>query len=214
MQILLRIIGFTIILPVKISQSHGLWPAPADGGAGIPAGAAALCALRYLESAAHFRYRSGVTEIYRFQWVLSLQLLAWSVLCLLAGTVILTATFDPPAGPLLQGIAIQALIWGGVDGVLAIWGLLRSRSGARMAPDEYRSIRETRRMRRILRVNARLDVLYVLIGLALAFVFRDRPAVAGHGIGVVIQGFFLMLFDALQARRLPANAPAWYDPAV
>jgi hypothetical protein len=150
-----------------------------------------------------------VTDIDRYQWRLTLQLLLWGTVSLLSGTVILTGSEEP----FLRGLAVQLIAWGAIDAILAATGAWKAWSGARSAPDEYGQVRKTVRLRRLLRINARLDVLYCLVGAGL-IVFASTALARGHGAGVLLQGFFLFLFDGFHARRLPSETPAWYDPAV
>ncbi|TVR69159.1 MAG: hypothetical protein EA427_08940 [Spirochaetaceae bacterium] len=85
---------------------------------------------------------------------------------------------------------------------------------AQLRPDEYRQVRETVRLRRLLRINARMDILYCLVGAGLYLVPAGYPFARGTGLGILTQGLFLLLFDAIHARRLPAETPPWYDPAL
>ena len=62
-------------------------------------------------------------------------------------------------------------------------------------------------MRRTLLVNAGLDVLYVVGGVIILLTLTAELA-RGNGVGIIIQGGFLLLFDtfyALQVQRLEQN---------
>jgi hypothetical protein len=159
------------------------------------------------------RYRETVSETvsetYRNQWILSLQLLVWG-----AGSIILGTLFLVTGGPFLRGIGLQALIWGVVDACLAGFGARRAWKRSREAPDEYRTTRDALRLVRILRINTALDVVYIAVGITVAVLFRANPFGLGNGVGVIIQGAFLLGFDAVHGWRLPAEPPPWYDPAV
>jgi hypothetical protein len=62
--------------------------------------------------------------------------------------------------------------------------------------------------RRILAVNAGLDVLYIAGGLAVvAGRGRTDRAALGHGLAAVAQGAFLLGFDAWHAARVPTPGP-------
>lgn len=148
-------------------------------------------------------------HVYRYQWTLALQLAIWSVLSIGAG---LTAFLVGSA--VIRGIGIQAVIWGVVEGVFAAIGARRAYQRANLAPDEYREIRDTVRLRRALSFNARLDLLYIVLGCAIFIFFLERPFVYGNGLGIFLQGLFLLFFDLIHARRLPPQTPAWYDPTV
>lgn len=103
-------------------------------------------------------------------------------------------------------MGLQALIWGGIDAAVALVGrwLARRRQAAGLSAAELQ--REEGRLRRVLYVNAALDVLYVGSGLLLAFTMgAGEPLWRGHGWGIVVQGAFLFFFDLLHA-RLPVSA--------
>nr|NLI50751.1 hypothetical protein [Propionibacterium sp.] len=57
-------------------------------------------------------------------------------------------------------------------------------------------------MRRILGVNAALDVVYTLGGLALVRTRGHDPFLRGTGWGIAVQGAFLFGFDVEHLRRL------------
>jgi hypothetical protein len=60
-------------------------------------------------------------------------------------------------------------------------------------------VREGRTLRRVLLANAVADVGYVVLGAALWRRQPERPALAGAGAGIVVQGTFLFLQDAHHA---------------
>lgn len=125
-------------------------------------------------------------------------LLVWGV-----GSSLLGALLAPLAGFWRQ-FGLQALAWGMIDLVLAIIGrrsaLLKAEALASHAIDEEVAVAEAERFRAILLVNAGLDLLYVAGGLWTARHFRDRPDRRGLGLGIAVQGLFLLCFDALLAR--------------
>ncbi len=118
---------------------------------------------------------------------IGLRLLSWSVLSILAGAALLTGV----AGPFGAGIGVQALAWGIIDAAIAGVGL---RGSSRGSDDAY--IRRARLVR-LLGVNTVLDVLYVAAGIALWRVFPDNAFLSGNGVGIIIQGGFLFVFDLL-----------------
>lgn len=148
-----------------------------------------------------------VEDIVRVQHRVSVRLLAWSVPSVVLGGIALLL----PA-PLLQGIGLQALIWGAIDAALAAAGLVAAARRRRSYPDEQQQVRDTLRLRRTLLVNAGLDVLYIAGGSAMIVLLRADPFLLGNGIGVVIQGTFLLFFDLIHGLRLPAQPPTWYSP--
>ncbi len=154
-------------------------------------------------------YPSTVDEITRKQMAIGRTLLWWSGFSVVVGIVGILMPW-----PLVQGIALQALIWGAVDALIAAAGLYGARSRRDRYPDEEREITEALRLRKTLIVNGWLDVAYLAVGIAVVVVFHRQPFPLGNGIGVIIQAFFLLGFDFGHARRLPSAAPAWYSPRV
>ena len=95
------------------------------------------------------------------------------------------------------GAGRQHALWGAVDGALAASGLLRS-------PDRRRAPAErAARLRRLLLVNAGLDVGYLAVGAALRS-GRLGAARRPDGGAVLVQGAFLLGLDLWHARALQA----------
>lgn len=119
-------------------------------------------------------------------------LTAWSLASVALGGVLLARR----PGEAATGFARQTLAWGAVD--LAIAGLsARRRDPVVDEPAEAASLR------RLLLLNAGLDVGYVTAGALLwrAGRLRGRDS-RGDGAGVVVQGAFLLVLDAVCAARL------------
>lgn len=95
-----------------------------------------------------------------------------------------------------RAFGLQTLMWGAIDVALATF--TRRREG----------VPKKRMLRRILLVNAALDVGYIATGGHLAartpsFGGRVSPTAArGHGLAIVIQGAALFVIDLTAARRL------------
>ena len=131
------------------------------------------------------------------QQVLSRTTVAWAAVSLAAG-VPLARSGDP----WWRAFGRQQVGWAVVDvAIVAVVDPLRHRRMRRLgdayAPDAL--AREGRRLRRVLLANAVADVGYVVLGAALWRRGRDRPAAAGAGAGIVLQGTFLFLQDAHHA---------------
>lgn len=133
------------------------------------------------------------------------QLGAWS-LASVAGAIALGAAAGaaPESAVTLRALAWQFGLWGAIDGAIAAFGERDRRR--RLARGEGADAGATRafaaRLRRLLRLNAALDVAYVAVGVALLLAWRT-PAGLGHGLGVLVQGGFLLLFDAWHGWRGP-----------
>ncbi len=104
-----------------------------------------------------------------------------------AGSVVLGAVLT--ADPRTRGFGRQTATWGLVDGAIALVGARRQAAGRTTPPD---------RLRRVLLLNAGLDVGYLAAG---AWLLR-RTRWRGDGAAVAVQGAFLLWLDASTARRL------------
>lgn len=104
-----------------------------------------------------------------------------------AGSVATGALLSVPRST--RGFGRQTLAWGAVDGAIAAVG--RRRHAARGPTDPTR-------LRRVLLVNAVLDVGYLAAG---AWLVRDGRW-RGDGAAVLVQGAFLLALDGTAARAL------------
>jgi hypothetical protein len=117
----------------------------------------------------------------------------------------------------LRAFGAQNAAWGAVDLGIASFGELRRRGRLATAEDPYGPATqeaERRSLRRVLLVNAGLDVGYLAggtagllwAGLRGSGLRRSGAAdpVAGHSAAVLVQGAFLLGFDTLHARALRA----------
>jgi hypothetical protein len=112
----------------------------------------------------------------------------WAALSVAVGVV----TAVPPS---TRRFGRQTAVWGLVCGVIAAVGARRHRSGGDAEPG---------RLRRVLLVNAGLDVGYLVAG---AWLLR-RPRWRGDGLAVLVQGAFLLSLDGSTAARLsPGRRP-------
>lgn len=95
-------------------------------------------------------------------------------------------------------VGLQCVLWGAIDAVLAILGRRSAQSKAERAPASADEQKDVRDFRRILLINAWLDVGYVLSGAWLIWRLKQR----GIGTGILLQGAWLLLFDSLLAREV------------
>ncbi len=93
------------------------------------------------------------------------------------------------ASPRTRGFGRQTLAWGAVDGALAYIGARRRAAKGPSDPS---------RLRRVLLVNAALDVGYVAAGAELV----RRGRWPGDGLAVAVQGAFLLVLDMTAAHAL------------
>lgn len=146
----------------------------------------------------------------------SAQLSAWALASVALGAALLLAQalawLPGDLAPVARGFGIQCLAWGAIDGAIARLGTrdLRRRRAAGEHTDAGGSHAFAARLRKLLRLNAGLDVVYVLTGVALVLLWRT-PEGLGHGLGVMVQGGFLLAFDGwhgwLAPQRRYASLP-------
>lgn len=138
-------------------------------------------------------------------------LLAWGSGNAAAGVPLLLSRDE-----LVRQFGLQTLIWGTIDAALALAGRYSAQQKAeryeRGELDTQAELQEARTLRRILLVNAGLDVGYVLGGTWAMRAFPDRRDRRGMGLGIVVQGLFLLIYDSLFAwdlsRRWLKQPPA------
>lgn len=145
-------------------------------------------------------------DIWQASEEISRRLLGWNMLNLVGGAL---ASLLAGKNYRLRGVAGQAVGWGMINAAIAILGRKATRQRA-LKPDARRPERlrkEARNLRVLLWVNAGLDVLYMIGGLALARRAKgDTPKAEmqrGTGLGIVMQGAFLFIFDLIHAFRVP-----------
>lgn len=107
-------------------------------------------------------------------------LLIWSIPSIIIGLLLLLSF--PFA--ILGGIGLQAIIWGAIDAFMVYYILVKQKeeSVEKIAKTVSRSIG--------------MDVVFQVVGLIVIVTLYQDPYLMGNGIGVIIQGFFLLLLDS------------------
>lgn len=141
--------------------------------------------------------------IWALQRELSRNLLLWSAFSVALGTALLFTA------PFWRGVGVQGLVWGVIDAAIAGFGLLTLRRKLKRPDADHPEVmgREAHNLRRLLLINAGLDVLYIVAGVVILTIFTSTFA-RGNGVGIIIQGAFLLLFDAFYAYRVQAGVAA------
>ncbi|MDZ4768759.1 MAG: hypothetical protein SGJ24_06490 [Chloroflexota bacterium] len=145
-------------------------------------------------------------NIWDFQAMLSRRLAQWAAISFSLGAVMM----------------IGRAFWRGVGGQFAGWAVVNvaiAFFGSRVADDRRKKLKfpdipavqseERGTLRNLLWLNAGLDVLYMLGGAALTR--SDSAARRGMGIGIVLQGAFLFVFDIWHALALRETLPEYDD---
>ncbi|GAC1689665.1 MAG: hypothetical protein PVS3B3_11920 [Ktedonobacteraceae bacterium] len=140
-------------------------------------------------------------NFYGYQQRRFLLLLCWGLLSVITGFVLQRSPKS-----FWQQFGIQALLWGVIDAALALFGLTSAnKKEERYALGELGTTdeqKEARTFYRILLINAGLDVGYVALGAWLMQRFNARSDRRGMGLGILIQGLWLFLFDGLVSQEV------------
>ena len=139
-----------------------------------------------------------------FQQKLTQRLLTWAGISLSLG-IAMTLKKDRR----VQGIGSQFAGWAVVNALIALFSARAAHAKHQKLVDggviEFETIpAEARGLRRILWVNAGLDVFYILGGLVLRQTKgSDDARLLGIGEGIAVQGVALLVFDTLHALLVP-----------
>jgi len=106
-------------------------------------------------------------------------LLAWAGAWTIASLI---GLWRRSTGETMRAFWFMSGLWAGIDILVGGWALL--------APPESAAD-----FVRLLQINAGLDVVYVLVGAALAT--RRGPWLRGFGWAIVVQGGFLLVYDLI-----------------
>lgn len=123
----------------------------------------------------------------------------WGTVNILAGAGL--ALFGEMMWPVF---GLTAIVWGTVDGVIALFGL--NKSGQHLFQPSTNAVEEKEafRIRKILWLNNALDVLYVAGGTAILYILGQENLVwRVIGWATIFEGAFLFVFDLWYARRVP-----------
>lgn len=136
-------------------------------------------------------------NIWHFSRLVTDRLLRWGVASMVVG-VLLQRHRDP----LWKGIGAQSVGWGLIDALIALVGGISAQNKIASLPnpgDVQAQNEQKSSLKKILWLNAGLDVLYVLGGAWMARRDKGDGVMRGHGVGIMLQGSFLFVFDFLHA---------------
>ncbi len=135
-------------------------------------------------------------NIWQFNALVTRRLFGWNVINFIVGLVL-----GRSSDTVQRGIGSQAVGWAVINFAIAIFGGRATQKRA-VKPDAMEAAtlaKESRNLRRLLWLNAGLDVGYMLGGWWFANREVARPFRRGMGIGIVIQGALLFVFDVVHA---------------
>lgn len=141
-------------------------------------------------------------SIWDFQQALSRRLLAWNLLNMGAGI------WFSRKDEFWRGFGSQNIGWSLINIAIAFFGARSSARCARLpdANSQETLARESRNLRRILWINSALDIIFMIGGWRMAQRTASQPLLRGMGIGIVLQGALLFLFDVLHAPMVPRTS--------
>lgn len=128
-------------------------------------------------------------------------LLVWGLTSVISGLILQLSR-----KPFWKQFGLQAATWGAIDAALAIFGLnTANRKEERYALGELSYVdvrREVQSFFRILFINTFLDIVYVASGVWVMRRFKDSADRRGVGVGILVQGLWLFLFDGLLSQEV------------
>lgn len=127
-----------------------------------------------------------MSEVDKLKQGVGRRLLVWSIFSILIGIVLNVGL----PSTLLGGIGLQGIIWGVIDLIIAASIIYKQKeqSSTKIAETVSKSIR--------------LDFIFIIVGVIVSVVYIQNPYFLGNGIGVIIQGFFLLILDYTYHRAL------------
>lgn len=142
--------------------------------------------------------------IWNAQEEASRRLLAWNLINIGVGAIL---QITGRGKPVLRAFGGQNIGWGVINTGIAVIGrrFARRRAAQPDAQTPATLYKESRNLRRLLWINAGLDILYMLGGLSMSQRGKNDPNVKGSGLGIVLQGLLLFVFDVVQALRVPQH---------
>lgn len=141
-------------------------------------------------------------SIFQFQDKISKRLLRWGIGSVIVG---LLMRFGGKFG---KNLGNQFITWGLIDAAIAVGGQVAKRNRIDHMENPGKAevqAEEANNLSRLLWINAGLDVLYIIGGFLWAKRDKGDGAAKGNGLGVIIQGAFLFIFDVFHARNMPKN---------
>jgi hypothetical protein len=143
-------------------------------------------------------------DIWRFTRDVSDRLLLWNAANIAVGLML------GRRGGFMRGFGSQNVAWGIVNAAIAFIGRRVSEKRMRALDDPFaleEQRMQIRNLRLLLAVNGVLDVTYMIAGKRVASRGRILSARRGIGLGIMLQGLLLFLFDWRMYRRSFQIAP-------
>ncbi len=126
------------------------------------------------------------------------QLLFWAGLSFGAGAPMMLSTRE-----WVRAFGGMTVAWAVINALIALFAQRGVRRKAQQNADAATQRQWMRQLVRLLWMNAVLDVGYILVGVGLTLWDPANRMLHGFGWAVMVQGAFLLLFDAWHGYRLP-----------
>lgn len=126
------------------------------------------------------------------------QLLFWAGLSFGAGAPMMLSTRE-----WARAFGGMTVAWAVINALIALFALRGVRRKAQQNADAATQRQWMRQLVRLLWINAALDVGYILVGAGLTLWDPSNRMLHGFGWAVIVQGAFLLLFDAWHGYQLP-----------
>ena len=123
--------------------------------------------------------RDIMTELRELTQRIGKLLMTWSITSIIIGIIL---NFGLPS-TILGGIGLMAIIWGIIDAAIAAFILFKQKE------------QSAEKIMKTVSFNIYLDIIYQIVGVIVIVLYLQNPYFVGAGIGVIIQGFFLLLLD-------------------
>lgn len=139
--------------------------------------------------------------IWDFQKAVSRRLVTWAALSAAAGGFMLLGR-----SAFWRGVGMQAIGWAVINAGIAFFGARAATRRERLpgAQLPYTTRKESTTLHNLLWINAGLDILYMIGGGWMARRAADDRG-RGTGVGIIVQGAFLFIFDVIHGLRVPRH---------
>ena len=127
-----------------------------------------------------------MSEVDKLKQDVGKRLIPWGVLSIIIGLILYFGLLNT----ILGGIGLQALIWGAIDVIIAVSIIYKQKE------------QTVTKIAKTVSGSIKVDILVQIIGLVIIVIFFQNPFYMGNGIGVIIQGFFLLLLDNTYLKEL------------
>ena len=143
-------------------------------------------------------------NIWQYQYIVTKRLAIWGCGSFAVGIPMIFME------PFLRGFGWQAMLWGAINMGIAVFAALRISKRRENSPDpaDHGIIEnEATKLKKLLILMIRCDFGYLALGLLIIFTWGRKDAWwMGTGIGIFVQGLFLLGFDWYHVKEMPMKS--------